>query len=1011
MFRNASLALLIGLLAITVCSAEVVTQKSKLLELSKEYSLEWEAQRGPTFERLLSMTTGPMGEINKNPNIELIGIDDRGFPILEGFDNVNAARTTRTDRIQPGGIAGFNLTGSNSYWLAVWDQGVYRFHQEFGNRVTRGDGTTSNGYHGTHVAGTMIAAGVNPAARGMGNESSLKSYTSSNDDSEMAAAAAGVVKLSNHSYGPRAGWNRESGGTNWYWLGDVNISTTEDYAYGYYDNECRSWDQIAYNAPYYLMCRSAGNDRGDNGGTNAGHYVWINGSWSWSTDYREPDGGADGFDCINWGKVSKNILTCGSVADVLNYTGPQSVQSSSFSNWGPADDGRIKPDLVANGEGLFSTYDGSPTDYNSISGTSMSAPNITGTINLLMEYYYLTHSEFARSATMRGLVLHTTNECGSYDGPDYSYGWGLLNAEKAALTIQADSLDSISMQEHELDDQSIDSFIYDVSGEDSVRITLCWTDPPAQVLGAALNNRTPHIVNDLDLRLINNDTNETFFPYTLDPENPSDAPVMQDNLVDNVEQIYLPDLPTGTYRIEVSHKGSLTTANQPYSIICSGLIWTDDPRVAPSNLVGSIDFSSGEVSLSWELPEINDDFISFSIYRDGALITSTTDFTYSDTVDEFNNYVYTVSSLWEMGESLHNESVEVNYLPPVPPSHLVAEEVSSDLVLLSWELYRTNTIAYDDGTDEGQVGFNDNFESGTIAAKRMIATEDLTVTEISVHLTETMQHPFGEIRYLILDDADNSQPGEILYQSNIILPTEEGWNICDLGEGRLDFSSEEAFWIALEWVDIEGTYLSTDTNLPRAGDYMISLDGSSWESAETLYNGFFDGNPLLRAEYGTDQLVGEYGLEGFTVNRNGNPVAENITSFSAEVIFDSSDDNIYSVTAMFLQGSETSETINGITVGIEEDSELPLVFAINDIYPNPFNPSTTIVMSVPDRGILDVRVYNLLGKEVAVISSGFVNSGIKRFIFDGKNLASGVYFVRSSFEGYQSQLRKVLLVR
>ncbi|PSR05561.1 MAG: peptidase S8, partial [Bacteroidetes bacterium SW_10_40_5] len=261
-------------------------------------------------------------------------------------------------------------------------------HQEFGNRVTQGDGASSLSDHATHVAGTIIGAGVKSDAQGMAPDAELTAYNWGNDDSEMASAASNGLEISNHSYGYLRGWYKSNG--EWNWGGDESISSTEDYRFGFYSNSSKDWDQIAYNAPHYLIVKSAGNDRGDGPGSDP------------ST--AEQDGGANGYDCIGTRGVAKNLLTVGAAKDVTNYTGPESVDISSFSSFGPADDGRIKPDIVANGVGLYSSTANNTSSYSSYSGTSMSSPNTTGVLALLQKHYRNTHGGASmNAATMKAL--------------------------------------------------------------------------------------------------------------------------------------------------------------------------------------------------------------------------------------------------------------------------------------------------------------------------------------------------------------------------------------------------------------------------------------------------------------------------------------------------------------------------------------------------------------------------------------------------------------------------------
>ena len=106
-----------------------------------------------------------------------------------------------------------------------------------------------------------------------------------------------------------------------------------------------------------------------------------------------------------------------------------------YSSWGPTDDGRIKPDLVANGYSLYSSYSSGTASYAYSSGTSMAAPNATGTAQLLLSLYTsMKPGEYMRASTLKGLLIHTADDLGTA-GPDYKFGWGLVNAKAAADLI------------------------------------------------------------------------------------------------------------------------------------------------------------------------------------------------------------------------------------------------------------------------------------------------------------------------------------------------------------------------------------------------------------------------------------------------------------------------------------------------------------------------------------------------------------------------------------------------
>jgi len=316
---------------------------------------------------------------------------------------------------------------------------------------------------------------------------------------------------------------------------------------------------IANNAPYFLMVKSAGNDRGE-GPSNAG-----------TGDVPEKDGGADGYDCIGGAGIAKNTLTVGATYEVLNYTGPSSVAISSFSSWGPADDGRIKPDVVGKGVNVYSSTSSTNTSYTQMSGTSMSGPNVTGTLVLLQQLYKETHDgNPMRASTLKGLVIHSADEAGAHPGPDYIFGWGLVNAERAANIIIEDDVMQNSIDEVTLAVNGEYTREVSVSGGNPLRVTISWTDPHGSIPPASLNPRTPLLVNDLDLRVVDENGN-IFFPYMLDPENPSAAATTATkNNIDNVEMVYIDNAPAGTYTIHVDHDGTMANA-QIFSIIISGI--------------------------------------------------------------------------------------------------------------------------------------------------------------------------------------------------------------------------------------------------------------------------------------------------------------------------------------------------------------------------------------------------------------------------------------------------------
>jgi hypothetical protein len=183
------------------------------------------------------------------------------------------------------------------------------------------------------------------------------------------------------------------------------------------------------------------------------------------------------------------------------------------------------------------------------------------------------------ASTVKALVLHTADDVGNA-GPDYRFGWGLMNTARAAWVITNNATwNSLPhIKEVSLADGEYIEFDALASTNEPLKVTIAWTDVPGPTNSvASLNPTNLVLVNDLDLRILSPDGSSTNFPWLLDPQNPSTVATTGDNFRDNVEQVLINEPTNGWYTIRVSHKGTLSNDVQDVSIIVTGNTPTNAP--------------------------------------------------------------------------------------------------------------------------------------------------------------------------------------------------------------------------------------------------------------------------------------------------------------------------------------------------------------------------------------------------------------------------------------------------
>jgi hypothetical protein len=484
-------------------------------------------------------------------------------------DNANSAKASN---VTPLYDAPYGLTGEG-VTVSLFELGAAQAdHPEFQGRFTV-HLTSGDGGHSTHVAGTIIAAGLHAPAKGMAPKAKLHQFcvpsdgnnTCENnwlDDKDTLLAPLGVV-ADNNSWGYILGWGTEGGYPVW---------QDDEESFGGYETDLGvpALDEIS-NHSGVLFVHSAGNEGDGQTFESEGwsEHRHVDGEGVTITDklfcYSRNGSGTDcptnlctggcdaakhdpklPFDTMGALASAKNVVSVGAVTASGTF-----VDITRFSSRGPAKDGRVKPDVVARGAGVTSTIPGG--GYGSNQGTSMAAPAVTGITALMVEQWRRTFgaSSNPKPEHLKALLIAGANDIGNA-GPDYTYGFGLVDAKRSVDTIIADEGAGKRIRTLNFTQATGQSFenVATVAQAGTLRVVLNWPDPEVYTLG----NDDPGfrtLVNDLDVKIIDPAGN-THLPYVLDKvafTNPATRGV---NTVDNTEMVEIPNAAPGAYRVIVT---------------------------------------------------------------------------------------------------------------------------------------------------------------------------------------------------------------------------------------------------------------------------------------------------------------------------------------------------------------------------------------------------------------------------------------------------------------------------
>ena len=397
---------------------------------------------------------------------------------LHGVDGLNAFK-------------GRNLNGKG-VTIGVGDNADISTHIDFADRlIGRTPGRPND--HGTHVSGTTAGAGIiNVKNQGMAPKATvINQYFS-----DVITNAPTYVKDNNMVIT-----------NNSYYSSEDNCPGE-----GAYDVLSNYIDLQSNNYKELLHVVAAGNDGNLICNSFPGSFGTIKSGW----------------------QTAKNVLTVGAM-NAQNYT------IANFSSRGPVTDGRIKPEITANGWGVLSTR--ANNTYGVNYGTSMACPAVSGSLALFNERYRQLHGGTnPTAALMKALVCNTAEDIGNA-GPDYTFGFGMLNARRAVEALEGNHyfINTVSNGGNNAQIISVPA------NTKRIKVMLYWADY------AGASNAATALVNDLDLSVTEPITN-VHRPLILNPstQNVNDIAKEGTDHLNNIEQVVIENPVAGNYTINVA---------------------------------------------------------------------------------------------------------------------------------------------------------------------------------------------------------------------------------------------------------------------------------------------------------------------------------------------------------------------------------------------------------------------------------------------------------------------------
>ena len=411
-------------------------------------------------------------------------------------------------------------------------------------------------FHSTHVTGILAGNGaMNPRMTGIAPEVKVVSDLY---DFVIASAPEYLTE-----YGMRVTNNSYA------------ISNNACAAFGFYDGTSNYVDNQLRNNPELLHVFAVG---------NSGNFTCAPFALGYGTVYAAY-------------QSAKNTFSVGNLE-------PDGTRNAS-SSIGPVRDGRIKPDIVAVGGTSTSTsIFGGIDSYDASGGTSQAAPVVTaGAALLTQRYKQLNAGAQPKGVLLKAVMMNTADDYGNA-GPDYQFGYGVLNLRRAVENIESGNFISATLPTTGTTNTHM---ITVPTGATQLRVLLHWLDREAPAFAS------PALVNDLDLS-ITTPSATTVLPWKLDPLNPANVATQGADHLNNTEQITIDNPAAGSYTANI-FGFNLPFANQNYVLTYEILM----PLVYVTYPTGEEKWVAGETeTIRWDAFGSNSNTFTVEYSTDGG---------------------------------------------------------------------------------------------------------------------------------------------------------------------------------------------------------------------------------------------------------------------------------------------------------------------------------------------------------------------------------------------------------